>query len=214
MFSRRTTSQSLGPPAAVEALFAAVVDAGDARRGQLRRHHVEGQVAIAARRRRTAIWPSTCGTWSWSSTSVTTWSRYHRCLRPSGSSSMPVAEDGEVVDRVRLAGHHPLQLSGDVFDPQGRVQAGPLDHLPGEVARAGHFADQEEPLLPDALRELPDPVAERAKRIGVHVLGGVDAKAVEVGVGDPEAIGEAQPRHGRRRAGGTARPSAPGRPAS
>src|SRR4051794_3561996 len=45
----------------------------------------------------------------------------------------PVAEYGEVVDRVGLAGDHPLEPAGYVFDAQGGVEAGPFDDVPSDL---------------------------------------------------------------------------------
>ena len=128
-------------PAAVEALFRPVVDAGDAGRGQLHRHHVEGQIAVAA----VAAEPPLGRPLS--DLVVVVHQGHHLVAVPPmpralGLVQHPVAENGEVVHRVRFARYHPLQPSGHVVDPEGRVHAGPLHHLPGEVPPARHLPGQ------------------------------------------------------------------------
>src|SRR3954449_3027722 len=62
---------------------------------------------------------------------------------------------------------------------------------------AADLPDQEETLLTDALGELPDHVTERPQRLRAHVLGGVDAETVQIGVGDPEAVDQGKAGQGR-----------------
>src|SRR5262245_61832989 len=59
-------------------------------------------------------------------------------------------------------------------------------------AATRHLPNEEEAFLADALGKLPDHVTKRPECLGPHVLGSVDAKPIEVGVGDPEAIDESQ----------------------
>src|SRR6476620_11650323 len=91
-------------PAAVEALFAAVVNAGDARGGQLHGHHVESQVTIAL----IAAEPAFSGPFS--DLIVIVDDGHDLVAIPPvfgaiGLIQLPVAEDGEVIERVALAQH-------------------------------------------------------------------------------------------------------------
>ena len=101
----------------------------------------------------------------------------------------PIAEYGEIIHWVRVSRDHPFKLARDVLDSQGGIQAGPLYYPPGVVAAARHLSDQEEAFLADAIGKLPHHVTERPQRFFAHVLGGVDAETVEIGVRDPEAVG-------------------------
>ena len=67
------------------------------------------------------------------------------------------------------------------------------------LTAARYLPDQKEAFLADALGELPDHVTERPQRLRPHVLGGVDAESIEIGVSDPEAVDEAKAGEGRRR---------------
>ena len=51
--------------------------------------------------------------------------------------------------------------------------------------------------LADALGKLPDHVAECPQGLVSHVLGGVDAKTIDIGVGDPEAVDDGEMIQGR-----------------
>ena len=123
--------------------------------------------------------------------------RYQRC--PVGRVQDPVAEYGKIIRRVGVAGDHPLQLARHILDAQGCVQSGLLHHFPGVLAAARYFSDQKEAFLPDALGEFPDHITERPQRLRPHVLGGVDAESIEIGVSDPEAVDEAKAGESRRR---------------
>src|SRR5262249_52845212 len=130
----------VGAAAAVEALLRAIVDAGNAHRGQLGRHDVEGkvsEVSIAAEALPAAPLANLI---------VVVHERDDLIAVPAmaGLVEDPVAEQREVVRGVALAGDHPLQLAGDIVDAQGRVQAGLLHDFPGILAAARYFSDQEE----------------------------------------------------------------------
>ena len=109
----------------------------------------------------------------------------------------PVAEDREVVGRLAVAAGHPLELTWDVLDPERGVQPGFLDDLPCHYSTAANLAREEEAFLADALGKLADRIAEGSQRLYAHVFGGVDAEAVDIGIGDPEAIGNHETRQCR-----------------
>ena len=67
-----------------------------------------------------------------------------------------------------------------------------LEGVEGALPPAGDLADQVEIFLADALGELVDHGGEEARRARVHVLDGIDAEAVDVGIGDPELVRLAQ----------------------
>src|SRR5262249_17882126 len=104
----------------------------------------------------------------------------------------PVAEQREVVRRLAIAARHPLEFARHALDPEGRVQAALRDDLPGVDPATADFTGEQETLFADALRELAARIAEGRQRLYAHVLGGIDAKSIQVGVRDPEAIGQDQ----------------------
>ena len=82
------------------------------------------------------------------------------------------------------------------FSERG-VQPGLLDDLPRHHPPAANLAREEEALLADALGKLADRIAEGSQCLYAHVLGGVDAETVDIGKGDPEAIGNHETRQCR-----------------
>src|SRR5262249_50317947 len=143
--------RTAGAAAAVEALLRPVVDARDALRGQLHGQHVEGQVADTAVAAEAPLAAPLAHLF------VVVHQSDHLVAVPAVPGRLlkdPVAEEGEIIRGVGVARDHPLQLAGDVLDPQGGVQAGLLHHFPGVLAAAAYLPDQEEALLAEALGEL------------------------------------------------------------
>ena len=71
-------------------------------------------------------------------------------------------------------------------------------YLPRFLSAAADFPYQEESLLAKALSKFAHAITENTQSLNAHVLGGVDAEPVNVGVSNPEAIGKHQARKGGR----------------
>src|SRR5208337_1399256 len=145
------------PAAAVELLLGSIIDAWNTHGRQLNGNHIEGQravIGISAKARLASALPDLI---------VVIDQRDHAVPIPPVEDLIiedPVTKQREVILRLAVAGDHPLQFTGNVFDPQGRVQSALLHHLPGHDPAAADFAHEKEPLLADALRELTDRIAE------------------------------------------------------
>ena len=103
-----------------------------------------------------------------------------------------VPEQSEIFTRVALAFDHILDLVGDVVDAKRGVEAGGFQRVERVAATAGDFADQREILFADGLRELVNTRGEKSRRAVFHMLDGIHAETVEVGIRDPVLIGARQ----------------------
>src|SRR5215469_13558413 len=114
----------------------------------------------------------------------------------------PILEYGEVVLRVAQSANHAFEFARDVVNSQCSVQTGLLDNLPCLLSAATYFSYQQESLLANALGEFAHGIAERSQGLGAHVFGGVESKSVNVGISNPEAIGQYQAGERRRELAG------------
>src|SRR5262249_21447627 len=96
-----------------------------------------------------------------------------------------IPKEREVLVRFGSTLYHGCKPSRNIFDPERRIQAGRVHHRPCVATPASHLAGKKEALLPETLCELVNGSAEDSRGLLAHVLHRIDAKAVDVGVGDP-----------------------------
>src|SRR5262249_56048829 len=104
---------------------------------------------------------------------------------------------GEVAGGLPVPQGHPLELPREALDPKRCVQPGLPDNLPCQHSTAANLARQKESLFANRLGKLTDRIAEGSERLYAHVFGRVDTETVEIGIGDPEGIGDDETRQCR-----------------
>src|SRR4051812_26084808 len=135
----------------VEALLAAVVDAGDPERGGIERQHGEGEARpdrVGAETRLVGAFPNLIVVVVEGDDLVAE-PRVRVLVDEHG-----VAEQREVLLGLSAALDHPLELVRDVVDAERRVEAGRLEGPVRVVAAAGDLTDERKAVLADRHREL------------------------------------------------------------